>query len=265
MVGRSRPGRILRALIVDDEPVARSGLRAMLAHEPRVEIVGEAASGEAAIRLIHAARQDLVFLDVQLPDLDGFGVLSGAGPIPFAVIFVTAFEQYALPAFEANAVDYLLKPFNRQRLTRAVRRASAFLGVTTSVAGSVTDPASSAPSRMMAWREAGRRFVVPDGNHLHFLEPERVDWIESWGNYVRLFAHGRPHLLRETVRGVEARLDPSQFLRISRSVIVNVERVRSLRPRSNGQVEVVLTSGAVLRCSRRYRARLRLFFAASRG
>jgi two-component system, LytTR family, response regulator len=243
----------IRALIVDDEPIARRGLRAMLAGCSEVDVVGEAASGAEGLAQFRRLAPRLVFLDIQMPDVDGFAVVRElpSDDMP-AIVFVTAFEQYALPAFEANAVDYLLKPFDAARLARSVRRAVLFLQAA---------PNESDPGRRAAeWAERERRFVVKGRTGIVFIEPEEVDWVESWGNYVRLFAAGRRYLLRETMAAVEARLDPTRFLRISRSIIVNVGRVRSLVPKPNGQVDVVLGVGTVLSASRRHRAKLQQFF-----
>jgi two-component system, LytTR family, response regulator len=248
----------IRALIVDDEPIARRGLRAMLAASPQVDVVGEAANGVDALAAVRELAPQLVFLDIQLPDLDGFSVLSGMPPDQApAIVFVTAYEQYALPAFEANAVDYLLKPFDAARLARSLRRVSLFLAGSE---GPAPNESRDHEQRAVEWAGRERRFVVKGRSGILFLEPEDVDWIESWGNYVRLFAAGRAYLLRETTAAVESRLDASRFLRISRSVIVNVERVRSLSPKANGQVDVVLASGVTLHASRRFRARLQRFF-----
>ena len=244
------PPRALRVVIADDEPVARRGLRAMLGAMPAVEVVGEAASGEEAVAVVLALRPDVLFLDVRMPALDGFAVLAalprGAAP---AVVFTTAFEQYALPAFDASAIDYLLKPFDAARLARALRRVRAFGSEAAGAAG-ITAPRD----------EDGRRLTARGRDVIIFLEPDEVDWIESWGNYVRLHARGRRYLMRETTGAVEARLDATLFLRISRSVIVNAARVRRLVPRRNGQTDVVLEGGATLRASRRHRAALQRFF-----
>lgn len=236
----------LRALIADDEPVARRGLRVLLAEQPGVTVVGEAATGEAALVAVRELRPDLLFLDVQMPALDGFGVLAGL-PVAArpAVVFTTAFEQYALPAFEASALDYLLKPFDAARLERALRRVRAHLR------GAA--PPSGGPVR--------ERFVLRAREGVVFVAHDTVEWLESWGNYVRLHAAGRHYLLRETTAAVEATLDPALFVRISRSVIVNAACVRCIVPRANGQLEVGLASGARLRASRRHAAAVRRFLA----
>lgn len=236
----------LRALIADDEPVARRGLRVLLAEQPGVTVVGEAATGEAALVAVRELRPDLLFLDVQMPALDGFGVLARL-PVAErpAVVFTTAYEHYALPAFEASALDYLLKPFDATRLERALRRVRAHLR------GAA--PSGSAPVR--------ERFVVRAREGVVFVAHDAVEWLESWGNYVRLHAGARRYLLRETTAAVEGTLDPALFVRISRSAIVNAACVRRIVPQANGQLEVVLASGARLRASRRHAAAVRRFLA----
>jgi two-component system LytT family response regulator len=246
----------LRILIVDDEPIARSGLREMLSAYPDAVVVGEVADGVEAVPAVRALVPDLLFLDVQMPEADGFALLerlqSGAPP---AIVFVTAYEEYAFPAFEANAVDYLLKPFDHSRLRRALDRAIRFLGAD-------RERQDSAEYRTTAWRHSRHRFVVRDRGAMTFIEPQDVEWIESWGNYVRLFVNGRPMLLRESTNAVAERLDQTRFVRISRRVIVNADHVERLIPRPNGQTEIVLRSALVLLGSRRWRERLRAFFGA---
>jgi two-component system LytT family response regulator len=232
-----------RAIIVDDERVARLGLRAMLARHAEVEVVGEASSGVEAAAAIGSKRPDLVFLDIQMPDRDGFELLA---KLPSeerpAVIFVTAHARYALAAFGIHAVDYLLKPFNQTRLDAAVWRAVQFLrGAAVTIGES--------------WPE--KRLVARDGARLVFIDPTQVRWLEAFGNYVRLTVGGRAFLLRETVGAIVARLDPRAFVRINRSVVVNLRHVESVRHQDNGQSEFRLAGGVVLRSSRRYRRDVR--------
>jgi two-component system LytT family response regulator len=244
----------LRVLVADDEPLARAGLREMLAANPAVVVVGEASDGRDALRLAGALRPDVVFLDIQMPEADGLEIAATfSGRTTPAVVFVTAYEEYALSAFEIDAVDYLLKPFDDVRLARSLRRVRQFLGA-------VPDASGLASTREAEWRARHHRFVVKDRGTIVFVEPDDIDWVESWGNYVRLRVGGRALLLRDSMASVSARLDPSSFLRISRGVIVNAARVRRLAPKPNGQVDLLLDNSLVLTASRRHREALLGFF-----
>lgn len=248
----------LRTLIADDEPLARSGLREMLGHYPDVDVIGEAGDGLEAARLIAELTPDLLFLDVQMPESTGFDVLKRMdGPDAPLVVFVTAYEEFAFPAFEANALDYLLKPFNHSRLRRTLDRVSWFISGRSATASPSTGHANG-------WRAAANRIVVNDRGSVVFVEPEQVEWVESWGNYVRLFVDGRPLLVRQSMNAFSATLDPTRFVRISRQVVVNAQHVQRLALRDNGQTEVVLRSSLILIASRRYRDRLRGFFSIGR-
>jgi two-component system LytT family response regulator len=241
----------LRAIVVDDEPIARKRLRALLASEPRVEIVAECEDGSGALDAVRRLQPDLMFLDVQMPGLDGFDVveLLGADACP-AVIFVTAYDKYAMRAFDVHAADYLLKPFARARLGTAVDRASALAG------------SAENPKRLRALldtiREGQplRRFLVKTPGRAYAVRVEDVESIESADHYVELRTKTGTHLLRETISAIERRLDPSRFARIHRSTIVNVDRIRELRPAFHGEFVVVLASGRSVHCSRTYAARL---------
>jgi two-component system LytT family response regulator len=229
----------IRTLIVDDEPIARDGLRLLLSRFENIAVVGEAGTGFDALQRIRITAPELVFLDIQMPDLDGLGVLDqldrASKP---AIVFVTAFGEYAVSAFDLDAVDYVMKPFDFPRLSRAVERATTFLR-----------PA-----------EDSVRFTVRTSYGIEIVAAPDVDWIESRGNYVRLHVGGRRLLLRQTLTGVAARLDPIRFLRVSRSAIVNTAKVQSLRPRLNGQLELHLTTAESVLASRRYRGRLKRTF-----
>ncbi len=224
----------LRAAIVDDEPLARERIRELLGAHADVEIVAECADGMAAVAEIVARTPDVVFLDIQMPELDGFGVVEAlaATRLP-EIVFVTAFDEYAVRAFEAQALDYLLKPVTAERFEAALARARARLSRYTN------------------------RFVVRDGAKLVFVRAAEVDWIDAAGNYARLHAGGRPHLLRETLKSLEARLDPDEFVRVHRSAIVRLERIASLEPWFHGEYVVILADGTRLTASRSYSARLR--------
>jgi two-component system LytT family response regulator len=241
----------LRSLIVDDEPLARRRLKTLLRAEPHVEVVGEAEDGAAAVDAIRRLRPDLVFLDVQMPGLDGFGVLDQVGldRVP-AVIFVTAYDHYALQAFDAHAVDYLLKPFDRARLREAIARA---------VKLSDSDELLQRVYTLlaMAAKRPLRRVLVRSAGRIHFVSTSEIDWIEAAGHYVTLHAGRQAHLLRETMAALAARLDADRFVRVGRGTIVNLDAVRELQPASHGDLDVVLRNGTRLRASRRYARGLR--------
>jgi two-component system LytT family response regulator len=246
----------LRALIVDDEPLARERVRTLLAAEPDVVVAGECGSGGEAVAAILMDRPDLVFLDVQMPELDGFGVLERvreAGAELPAVVFVTAYDAHALRAFEVHALDYLLKPFDRERFTRALARAREAL------ARREADGLDERLATLLAARSArpyATRLAVKSGGRVRLVKAEEVDWIEAASNYVRLHVGGERHLLRETMAALEARLDPERFVRIHRSTIVNLDRVRELEPYFHGDYVVKLHDGRRLTLSRTYRERL---------
>ncbi|MGH9579376.1 MAG: LytR/AlgR family response regulator transcription factor [Terriglobales bacterium] len=254
----------IRALIVDDEPLARERIRSLLQSEPDVQVAGECADGRKALAAIRKQAPDLLFLDVQMPELDGFGVLKalGAEHMP-AVIFVTAYDQYALKAFDAHALDYLLKPFDRERFHRALQRARGHLKRDRTEALSEqlqslieylkVDPKCAALNGGNSGSATPDRLVVKSGGRVFFLKTSEVDWVEAAGNYARLHVAKDSHLLRETMSGLESRLDASRFLRIHRSTIVNVERIKELQPWFHGDYVVILHDGTRLTLSRGYR------------
>jgi len=256
--GGRRGARVsLRVLIVDDEPLAREKLRTLLEKELDVEIAGECRDGAAAVSAIGRLAPDLVFLDVQMPEVDGFGVLEALEPRSMpAVIFVTAYDRYALKAFEVHAIDYLLKPFDRARFHKALARARAELE--RDRRGHALDQRLRALLEDRALRSPyARRLVVQDAGRVFFLRVEELDWIESAGNYVQLHAGRETHLMRETMKALEARLDPDSFVRIHRAAIVNLDRVKELRSGSRGEYVVVLEGGREIVSSRGQGERLR--------
>jgi len=232
---------MIKALIVDDEKLAREGIRLMLSRETDVEIVGESPDGANAMRMIARLAPDLLFLDVRVPGLDGFELLERlphhTAPL---VVFTTAYEQYAVKAFEARAVDYLLKPIRPDRLRDAVQRARTELGREAPAGGSPT---------------LGR-LVVKDRDRYLLLKAADVDWIQSAANYVQLYAHGKCYLLRVTMHDLERQLRGLNFARIHRSTIVNVDRLSEIRPSPHGDFQVILNNGTSLRLSRAYRDQL---------
>jgi two-component system LytT family response regulator len=242
----------IRALIVDDEPLARERLRTLLAAEPDIELVGECTNGKEALAAITRSRPDLVFLDVQMPERDGFQVLSDLGPTRMpSVIFVTAYDRFALQAFEVHALDYLLKPFDRVRFSRALHHARQQLA-----REPATDRLVALLEDLEAARRGPERLVIRDAGRVFFLPITEIEWIEAAGNYARLHCGRETHLLRETMKALEARLDPTRFARVHRSAIVNLDRIQELRPSFHGEYEVVLKSGARVTSSRNHSARL---------
>lgn len=254
-------GGRFRALVVDDEPVAREAVRTLLREEPAVEIVGEAGSGDEAIRCVRRLRPDLLFLDVQMPGRDGFEVLEALGPdVPRGVVFVTAFDEHALRAFDVHALDYVVKPFGRPRFAAAVARAVARLRAEDAVSLGRT-LAALARSRA-APEKAGElsldaegpphpeRLAVKVGARIVLVAVADVDWVESDGDYVRLHAKGASHFVATRTQALERLLDPKRFLRIHRSVIVNLGRVRELERDDDGGGAVLLGDGVRLRVAR---------------
>ncbi len=255
----------VRALIVDDEPLARQRLRTLLRGEPDIDVVGECADGHEAVAAIRQLQPNLLFLDVQMPALDGFGVLEALGPQPLpAVIFVTAYDAYAIRAFEVNALDYLLKPFDRDRFRKALERARSQVSKTQST---FTGEQLSALLDEAQPGRSGRpfldRLVIKSAGRVFFLRAEEIDWIEAAGNYLRLHVGGDMHLLRDTMNNLETRLHPDTFLRIHRSTMVNLERVKELQPWFHGDYKVILVDGTELTLSRSYRPKLKSLFGDS--
>lgn len=235
----------LRALLVDDEPLARSNIRALLSSQPGIEVLGECGSGAEALTRIRSGRPDLVFLDIQMPECDGFDVLEMLGAdTPPAIIFVTAYDQYALRAFDAGALDYLLKPFDEARFHRALDRARQRIHETR-----VTPHRSNT----LTLKSAGQ---------VLFVKLSEIDWIEAADYYSCLHIGTRSHLLRRSMNELEADLNPQLFCRIHRSTIVQLDRVRGLKLNEAGDYDVLLTGGTTLRSSRSYRKRLQECLAA---
>lgn len=229
----------IRALVVDDEPLARSSITVLLRMDPEIGIVAECGSGTEALAEMRESRPELVFLDVQMPECDGFDVLEmlGKDDLPPALIFVTAYDQYALRAFEAGALDYLLKPFDNPRFERALARAKEKLAHSNRAAG--VD-----------------RLAIKNAGQVLFLKVSEIDWIEADDYYARLHVGTKTHLLRRSLADLEQELDENTFCRIHRSTIVNLDRIRSLRLGEDGEYEVQLGQGTSLRLSRRYRKQL---------
>ena len=248
-------GRRIRTLIVDDEPLARRKIRRMLARDPEVEILADCSNGREATAAIGAHKPDLVFLDVQMPEIDGFDVLESITPLrmPF-VIFVTAYDQYALRAFEVSAVDYLVKPFDRRRFEMALQRAKSRLA---NERGSDLNQQTLALLEELKARSSHtERLVIKAGGRAFFLKTDEIDWIEAEGKYVRLHVGKESYLVREAIGSMESQLDPKKFPRIHRSTIVNIDRVRELQPWFHNEYRVILKDGTELMLSRSCRKRL---------
>lgn len=239
----------LRALIVDDEPLARKRIRRLLANEPDISIMGECGSGREAVQVIQGTCPDLLFLDIQMPEVDGFEVLQAiqVKQMP-TIIFTTAYDQHALKAFEVHALDYLLKPFKQERFKDAVRRAKIQFAKNGSHAAS---PGLAALiERLQARQNYLDRFMVKSSSRVVLVKANEVDWIESAANYALLHAGDQTHIVRETMQDLELKLSPKTFQRISRSMIVNMERIKELQPMGKGQYVIILTNGKRLAMSR---------------
>jgi two-component system LytT family response regulator len=240
----------IRTVVVDDEPIARARVVALLGDEPDVQVIGEYADGQQALEAIERTTPDLVFLDVQIAELNGLDLARRLGQSPPAIVFVTAYDDYALGAFEVHALDYLLKPFGADRFKAAVshareqlarRRATGTRSVVAPGAGFArTEPACD-------------RLIVRSSGRIYFVATSDIDWCEAAGNYIRLHAGARTHFMRETMARLQEVLDPAHFVRIHRSTIVNVDRIQELRSTFNGEYLVLLSDGTRLTLSRGYR------------
>jgi two-component system LytT family response regulator len=245
----------IRTVVVDDEPIARERIMSLLQQETDVEVIGECSDGGQAVSVINQQSPDLVFLDVQMPGTDGFGVIQniGADRMP-TVVFVTAYDEYALKAFEVHALDYLLKPFGKDRFQETLKHAREHLERRR--AGDLGRRLLALVQDLKPEQPRFDRLVVKSGGRVFFLRTQEIDWIEAAGNYVRLHLGEESHLFRETMNGMEGRLDSRQFVRIHRSRIVNTERIKELQPWFNGEYVVILRNGMRLTLSRGYRERL---------
>jgi two-component system, LytTR family, response regulator len=264
----------ISVLIVDDEPLAREGLRLLLIDDPEIGPIHVARTGREAVALIEAQAPELVFLDVQMPELDGFGVIAAVGaPEMPATVFVTAHDQYAIAAFEISAVDYLLKPVTRARFAQALARAKkriraasaedaaqkvrSLLEVMAATTG--LSAAGASPARAATPRRGPERIAVKSGDRTLFLGVEEIEWFGGAENYVELHLHGsgEVHLLQVTMNALERTLDPARFLRIHRSTIVQLSRIAELRPLAHGEYQLTLASGAKVRSGRTYHERVK--------
>ncbi len=255
----------VRVMVADDEPLARDGLRMLLAADPEVELVAECASGEQTVDQVRALKPDVLLLDVQMPAMDGFEVVAALGKeLPPAVVFITAYDRYALRAFEVHALDYLLKPFDDERFHDALRRAKNHLRLSRfsdlserlmSLLGTTPETGDRLPK---APEEASfaTRLAIKDVGRVVFLSVDEIDWIEAADYYVEIHAGAKCYLHRETMQSLEARLDPARFVRIHRSAIVNQHRIKELRSHGRRELTVILSGGAELKVARSHREKL---------
>ena len=252
---------MIRALIVDDERMARKRLRTLLGREADVEVVGECATGRASVDAIRALSPDLVFLDVQMPEMDGLAVVRAldGGHVPL-IVFVTAFDQYAVDAFEVSALDYLTKPFDNDRFQATLGRVRRHVDLMRVSGGAEDSELRTRLAAMLARLDPApapaERLMVKGGGRVIFLRADEVDWIEAAGNYARVHAGRDTHLLHEGLTSLAGRLDPSRFVRIHRSTVVNLDRVREIQPWFHGDAVAILRDGTKLNVSRTYRQRL---------
>ena len=256
--------RQLRVLVVDDEPLARSGIAELAARDAELEVVGQCGDGQSAVQAIRELSPDLVLLDIQMPEMDGFQVIErvGAERMP-AVIFITAYDQFALRAFEVHALDYLLKPFDDERFIAALARSKRairdnavgqlsqrLLGLLETAGHPTTTPGSGPAPPFLS------RLVVKNGGKVTFVRVDEIDWIEAADYYVRLHVARKSHLLRETMSALEEQLDPARFFRVHRSAIVNLDRLVEIQPYFHGEHVLVLQDGSKLKLSRARKEKL---------
>jgi two-component system LytT family response regulator len=250
-------GSFVRTIIADDEQLARQKLRILLDSEPEVEVVAECQGGGQTLIAVRHHRPDLLLLDIQMPDLDGFQVLSEIPPAEMpVVVFTSAYDQYAIRAFEAHALDYLLKPFDQGRLHHAIERVRFELRRSNDreITHRILHLLSQVRSEKQTPPDFDGRLVIKTKGRIVFLNVDEIDWVEAAANYVRLNAGSESYLFRETISRTSERLNPNHFIRIHRSMIVNVRRIKELIPVNSGEYIVVLKSGKELSCSRGYRA-----------
>jgi two-component system, LytTR family, response regulator len=247
----------IRVLVVDDEALARERACQLLKADPELEIVGQCGDGQTAVEKIQSEKPDLVLLDVQMPELDGFAVVEaiGADQMP-AVIFVTAHEKFALKAFDVHAIDYLLKPYDRERFETAINRAKDQL--TRAKSGDLQSRMTALLGEIKTQPKTANRLVVKTEGRVLLLKNEDVDWIEAADNYIILHVAAETHMLRETMTSIEARLPTEKFIRVNRSTIVNIDRIKELQPLFHGEYVIILKNGTKLTLSRGYREKLDL-------
>jgi two-component system LytT family response regulator len=248
----------IRTLVVDDEPIARQRVMSLLRDENDIEVIGEYSSGHEALSAIEGTSPDLLFLDIQMPEINGLDlarIISASGTP--AVVFVTAYDEYALGAFEVHALDYLLKPFSAERFRSAVSRARDYVAqrrATTAPPASALEPPPAQPGAQPPPPAQQRnRLVIRSSGRIYFVRTADIDWCEAAGNYVRVHTGAQSHLVRDTMSHLESQLDTEQFVRIHRSTIVNVDRIQEIRSSFHGEYVVTLRGGTRVTLSRGYR------------
>ncbi len=242
--------RKIKLIIIDDEPVARNIIKKFLAGENDFEIIGECGNGEDAVSMIIELKPDLIFLDIQMPEMDGFEVINAVGTknIPY-IIFVTAYDQYAIKAFEINAVDYLLKPFDKERFLNSINRAKDIINSKNDIKTQIKDLIEN----MNKNQKIMERILIKSGGKIFFLKTDEISWIEAAAYYVKLHFGKDSYLIRETLNNMENKIDPSKFIRIHRSYIVNIEFIKELQPWFKNKYVVILKDGTKLNLSRNFR------------
>lgn len=265
MNGETKPvtnGELLRVLIVDDESLARTMVHKMLLDQPGIEVVGECENGLEAISAIRTYRPDIVFLDVQMPEIDGFAVLKAIEPehLPH-IIFVTAYDRYAVRAFEVYALDYILKPFDRERFEQALERAR--LQISSNKSTDLNERVLALLSKDKARPQYLERLIIKAEGRIFFLKTGEIEWIEAEGNYVTLHVGKKKYLFHEAISALETQLDPKEFQRIQRSAIVNIDFIRELEPWFRGDYRIILHDGTELKLSHRYKDNLDRYLGGS--
>ncbi len=273
--------RKIRVIIVDDESLAREALCLMLKDDPEIEVIAECGNGREAVQVIRKQSPDIVFIDVQMRGMDGFQVVEEIGVEQMPVtVFVTAYDKYALRAFAAHALDFLLKPFDHDRFNMALQRAKVrvreqesglvnenliallkdikALSDTSSLKADVSKP------NVVNYKEPLDRIGIKSGGRIYFLKTEEIDWVEGYGDYLKLHAGSRSHLIRDTVGNFHSKLDSKMFLRIHRSTIVNIERIKDIQPLFKGEYIITITSGISLKSSRSFRQQIQSLLDAAR-
>jgi two-component system LytT family response regulator len=249
-------------VIVDDEELGRDRIQSLLEMQPDVEIVGVCNDGTSAVETIDRAQPDLVFLDVQMPGMDGFEVIENLDPTKLpAVVFVTAHDGHAIRAFEIHALDFLLKPFDQTRFEKALERARTQIGKTQTTGPAIDSRIVSLLEELREERKYPERLIVKSSGRVFFVRTEEIDWVEASGNYVKIHTKSEAHLLRESMKNMEAKLDPKTFVRIHRSAIVNIDRIKELEPWFHGEYIVIMRDGTRLTASRVFSDRLSALIA----
>ena len=250
----------IRTVIVDDEELGRDRIQSLLETQPDVEIVAVCSDGPSAVEAIERAQPDLVFLDVQMPGMDGFEVIENLDPTRLpAVVFVTAHDGHAIRAFEIHALDFLLKPFDQNRFDKALERARTQVGRGKTPA--IDSRIVSLLEELREERKYPERLIVKSSGRVFFVRTEEIDWVEASGNYVKIHTKAEAHLLRESMKNMEAKLDPKTFVRIHRSAIVNIDRIKELEPWFHGEYIVIMRDGTRLTASRVFSDRLSALIA----